>query len=84
MRQRFTPDGAVPAHTRLVVKLRLVSTNRYAVYGRSGAGLEYRERRGLPDALLDAVNRDRVAFAYAWIDRNGRWRLEGIAPSQPW
>jgi hypothetical protein len=71
-----------PAHARSVVKLRFVETNRYAISGAGGAGLEYRVRRGLPGALLDALDRDGVAFAYAWIDRNGRWRLEGIAPQQ--
>jgi hypothetical protein len=78
----FSIAGNVPAHTRSVVKLRLVSTNRHAVYGRNG--LKYRERRGPPDALISAVNRDCVVFAYAWIDQNGRWRLEGSAPLQPW
>jgi hypothetical protein len=64
--------------------LRFVSTNRYAISGAGGVGLEYRIRRGLPGALLNALDRDGVAFAYAWVDRNGRWRLEDIAPSQPW
>jgi hypothetical protein len=87
MGRRFTQNGTsanVPAHSRSVVKLRFVSTNRYAVCGRNGAGLEYRERRRVPDALLDVLDRERVAFAYAWLDRNGRWRLEGVAPCQRW
>ena len=71
-------------HARTIVKLKAVGPDRYVVHGASRAGMQFRPRHGVPGTLLDALDRDGAAFAFAYVDRNGRWRLQSLAPKQPW
>ncbi len=74
----------VPARARAIVKIKFLETNHYVVYAAGRAGIQYRKRRGIPDAVLNILRRDGVAFVFAYTARDGRWHLENVAPNQPW
>jgi hypothetical protein len=46
--------------------------------------MQYRPRRGIPEPIRNALDAEGPAFAFAYVDRNGRWRLDSLAPTQDW
>jgi hypothetical protein len=79
------PGGGVPAQALSIVKIQKVGPNRYAISGRAGAGLEYRDRHAIRgEDLRAALDAGGKVFAYARLAHGGRWRIASIAPVQSW
>jgi hypothetical protein len=74
------------APERAIVKIQKLGPNRFSVFGRGRTGMTYRSRRGIKNAaLLAALDRDGKAYAFARVIRSsGAWRIEALAPAQPW
>ena len=71
-------------HPRSIVNLRAADPGRYVVCDENRSGMQYRPRHGIPGTLLDALDRDGAVFVFAYVDCNGRRRLQSLAPKQPW
>ena len=72
---------------REIVKIRRATTDgaNYLIHARRRVGMQYRDRRDVPAQIREPLDQGaREIFAFAFVDRNGRWILDELAPEQGW